>query len=98
MNVKTKLKNWWFNITHDENKLYKVSLDKINIQPAFKKTPIGREKWLRKLEYYKRHKKFESQIILDENFVLLDGYSSYCVARRMSVPYVWVKFVKEEEK
>lgn len=96
MSIRRFVKDLVFDLRYKEGKEYKVPLSRIKIQPAFEKTPIGREKWLRKMNYYRRNKRFESQVVLDRNFVLLDGYSTYCVAKRMSVPFVSVVFDKSK--
>lgn len=61
---------------------YWVPTDQIIITPEFARTRIGTKKWMRKRDYYMRTGEFESQIVLTKDFVLLDGYSSYKLAKR----------------
>ena len=46
------------------------------------------------LEYY-HHGKFNTNIVVDENNVLLDGYSAYLVAKLLRIPYLPV--IRTEE-
>lgn len=56
---------------------YWVRLGDIHITPQFQSTRIGSLKYRKKWQFYHRNGYCESKIILDKNFVLLDGYSSY---------------------
>ena len=77
---------------------YQVPLDRIYITPGFARTRIGKYKWRRKKNYYCRTGAFESQIILTKDFVLLDGYSSYRIAKYVGldrVPVVFTEYIDE---
>lgn len=77
---------------------YWVPTDQIIITPEFSRTRIGTRKWIHKRDYYMRTGKFESQIVLTKDFVLLDGYSSYKLAKRYGedkVPVVFAAYIDE---
>jgi hypothetical protein len=72
---------------------YWVHTKDININPSWKETQINRNKLKRKMEYWFRTGEFESQIILDKNFNLIDGYSSSYIAESNRIDKVPVYFV-----
>ena len=77
---------------------YWVPTDQIIITPEFSRTRIETRKWIHKRDYYMRTGKFESQIVLTKDFVLLDGYSSYKLAKRYGedkVPVVFAEYIDE---
>lgn len=71
---------------------YWIPIDKIVITPDFAHTRIGTKKWRHKKRYYYRTGEFESQIVLAKDFTLLDGYSSYKIAKYVGVDKVPVVF------
>ena len=73
---------------------YWVPTDQIIITPDFARTRIGTRKWIHKRNYYFRTGQFESQIVLTKDFVLLDGYSSYKLAKRYGEEKVSVVFAE----
>lgn len=62
-----------------EDKEYKVAINDIKIPYCFKMRPPKKWKMDKKWEYFNRHCKTESKIILDKNFILIDGYTSYLI-------------------
>ena len=77
---------------------YWVHTDQIIITPDFARTRIGTKKWIRKRNYYMRTGRFESQIVLTKDFILVDGYSSYKLAKRYGedkVPVVFAEYIDE---
>ena len=72
---------------------YWVKLDSIKIPDDFKKAPIGKEKWKRKINYWLKTGKFESRILLDRDFNLIDGYSSVKIAQVKGIEKVPVYFI-----
>lgn len=72
---------------------YWVYSKEIKINPEWKKTRIGKTKFKRKLQYWYRTGEFESRIILDRNFNLLDGYLSVRIAEIKEIDKVPVYFV-----
>lgn len=72
---------------------YWVYTKDIKVDPEWRKTRIGRVKFQRKLQYWHRTGEFESKIILDKDFHLLDGYSSVRIAEIKGIDKVPVYFV-----
>ena len=72
---------------------YWVNNKDINIPAYYKKTRVREEKWKRKMKYWLRTGEFESVILLDKNFNLVDGYSSVKIAYLKGVDKVPVYFV-----
>lgn len=75
---------------------YWVPLRDIKIRDDFARSWIGQKKWTHKREYYLRTGTFESQIVLGKDFLLLDGYSSYKIARWMGLEKVPVIFTSDD--
>lgn len=59
---------------------YWVYTDDIKVPLRYKQSKIRSTKWNRKMNYYLRTGEFESPIILDKNFNLVDGFSSIKIA------------------
>lgn len=72
---------------------YWIMLDKIIVPDKYKRSHIREEKWRKKLRYWHETGKFESEILLNKDFVLVDGYSSYKIAFLNGVDKVPVRFV-----
>lgn len=72
---------------------YWVDLDDIIVPNNFKKSKVGKAKWKHKLDYWKKNGKFESKIMLNRDFVLVDGFSSVKIAYLHDVDKVPVYFV-----
>lgn len=62
---------------YDTGYEYWVNIDEVAIKPYFLYSKIGNKKFRRKWKFYWEHGYCESEIILNKNFVLVDGYSSY---------------------
>ena len=60
---------------------YWVRLGDIHITSQFQSTRIGKNKYIKKWQFYRRHGYCESKIVLNKDFVLLDGYSSFKIYR-----------------
>ena len=60
---------------------YRVRLDRIHIKPDFARTTISKAKFKRKRAFYYNNGYCESKIILNRNFELVDGYSSYVLLK-----------------
>lgn len=78
---------------YEEGYEYWVHTRDIKIKPSFRRTRIGENKFRRKIAYWYENGEFESKIILDKNFVLVDGYSSFRIAESNGVEKVPVYFV-----
>ena len=71
---------------------YWVYTKEIKVNPKWRKTRIGNVKFKRKLQYWYCTGEFESKIILDKDFNLLDGYSSVRIAEIKGIEKVPVYF------
>ncbi len=69
-----------------------VNVGEIKVNPEWRKTRIGKAKFRRKLDYWYLTGEFQSDIILDKDFNLLDGYSSVRIAETRGVSKVPVYF------
>lgn len=56
---------------------YWIKLSDIHINPQFARSLVGKDKYKRKWQFYHRNGFCESKIVLNKDFVLLDGLSSY---------------------
>lgn len=72
---------------------YWINTKEIKVNPEWRKTRIGKVKFKKKLQYWYRTGEFESRIILDRDFNLLDGYSSVRIAEMKGIDKVPVYFV-----
>jgi len=60
---------------------YWVKLSDIHITPQFSRSIIKPAKYKRKWQFYHRNGYCESRIVLNKDFVLVDGLSSYRIYR-----------------
>jgi len=81
---------------YDTNYEYWVNLSDIYVPYYYKTTKVGKEKWLHKLKYWRETGDFESKILIDKNFRLVDGYSSVKIAYLNDVNVVPVYFVDKK--
>ena len=65
-----------------------VKIENIKIPKRFQQPRT--EKLNRRYEYYKRHNYFRSTIILDNKNNLLDGYTTYILAKEMNFDYITI--------
>lgn len=73
-----------------------VSIEDIKIFPWFKETPPDPEKVKRKGEYFQRTGLLPSEIVLDREGRLLDGYISYLLLKKHGIKHVPVKYGKRQ--
>ena len=71
---------------------YWVRLDEIKLPYYLKHSRIGEEKYKQKWKYFRETGELESKIILDKDFYLVDGYSSYVIAKKADLGIVPVYF------
>ena len=71
---------------------YWVNLNDIKITPQFKETPPRFIKMVQKYDWYCKHGEFQSPIKLTRDFVLVDGYTSYLLAKKFDLDKVPVYF------
>lgn len=72
---------------------YWANTKDIKIPDSYKRTRIRDKKWNHKMGYWLRTGKFESKIIIDRDFNLVDGYSSIKIAYLKGIEKVPVYFV-----
>ena len=72
---------------------YWIYTKDIKVPRYYKLTKIGTKKWNHKMGYWLRTGKFESDILIDRNFNLVDGFSSMKIAHLKNVEKVPVYFV-----
>lgn len=68
---------------YDTGYEYWVNINDIKIQPSFAAHKIGESKFDRKVKFYFKTGEFESPILLRKDFTLVDGYSSYVIAKKV---------------
>ena len=72
---------------------YWVQTKDIKVSKSYKRTKIGTEKWNHKMGYWLRTGEFESKILIDRDFNLVDGYSSMKIAYLKNIEKIPVYFV-----
>lgn len=72
---------------------YWVCTKDIKVPKSYKRTKIGTEKWNHKMGYWLRTGEFESMILLDRDFNLVDGYSTYKICKLKNIDKIPVYFV-----
>ena len=72
---------------------YWVYTKDIKVPKSYKLTKIGTKKWNQKMGYWLRTGEFESKILIDRDFNLVDGYSSMKIAHLKGIDKVPVYFV-----
>lgn len=70
-----------------------VEISKIKIPKHF--TKPNPKKLHKKFKYYREHHKFESKIIINTDYNLLDGYTSYLIAKNYNKTTVIVKLKRK---
>lgn len=72
---------------------YWVYTKDIKVPAYYKHTKVGENKWKHKLDYWHNTGEFESKILINRDFKLVDGYSSLKIAYINGVEKVPVYFV-----
>lgn len=80
---------------YEPNCEYWINLSEIHIPASFETTRIGADKYKNKWIYYKKHGECESKIILNKDFLLVNGYTSYKIYESADVGKVPVFFINE---
>jgi hypothetical protein len=73
-------------------KEYWLNIEKIHITDEFASKKVGWKKMQRKKNYFRRTRKFESKVVLNKDFTLVDGYSTYCIIDELKLGKVPVWF------
>lgn len=71
-------------------KKVKIKVKDIKIQDRYKESPPRAGKMELKLKHYKHCGKFEEEIIVNKHNVLIDGYTSYLIAKQEGIKSVQV--------
>ena len=78
---------------HNPGEPYKVKVSDIVIPVEFKESPPRFKKMMHKREFYRKNNRFESKIVLNKDFLLIDGYTSYIIAKENYMKHVEAYFV-----
>ena len=78
---------------HSPGEPYKVKVSDISIPEEFKATKPRFEKMIQKRKFYRKNNRFESKIVLNKDFLLIDGYTSYIIAKENDMKHVEAYFV-----
>lgn len=71
-----------------------IRVEDIIIQDSFKETQPSLDKIQTKLEFYKKYKKFDKNIVVNKDNVLQDGYINYLLCKMLNIEVI--KVVIEE--
>lgn len=82
---------------YEENREYWVYTKKIQVPPEFRATGIGKKKLGRKMYYWRKNGTFESKVILDKHYNLLDGYTTVYIAENAGIEKIPAYFVKDPD-
>lgn len=83
-------------LKRDTRECVKVKADDIKIFPCFEEHPPKTEKMEQKRAYFRETGLLQSQIILDSENNLIDGYTSYLLARENDMEYVPIRYGKRQ--
>ncbi len=75
-----------------------VNIDQVEIPTSFASTIPCNEKLMRRLDEWRSHRKFDTEIYVDENLKLFDGYTSYLVYRMLGITIIPVVIWPERSK
>lgn len=79
----------------DKENIYTVYVSEIIVPHEFRLTRPRKAKMDRKRYYYKVNGEFESRIILNKDFVLKDGYTTYLLAKEFGIKKIDIMFEEE---
>lgn len=71
---------------------YWIDISKIHISDEFAAKKVGWKKLQRKRDYFRNTGEFESKVVLNNDFVLVDGYSTYCLVKEFGLGKLAVWF------
>lgn len=89
--TKEKIINYWVKEINTLRDMRFIELDKIQIPADFSKP--NKNKLKERIEYFKEYKQFAVPIVIDKNNKIVDGYTSYLVAKHNNFSYVEVRIV-----
>jgi hypothetical protein len=91
--VDSKIKEEIIDVLMNETTV-EIEINKIKIPEHFSKP--NPKKLQQKFKYYKENHKFESQIVIDLDYNLVDGYTSYLIAKNYNKTTVIAKLKRNK--
>ena len=73
-----------------------MEVDDIQIYPCYEEHPPKPEKMEHKAQYFEQTGRFQSEIILDKDGYLIDGYTSYLLAQQQGMRRVLIRYGKRQ--
>lgn len=73
-------------------KEYWIDFSQVHITDEFAAKKVGWKKMQRKRDYFRNTGKFESKVVLNKDFVLVNGYSTYCLVKEFGLGKLAVWF------
>lgn len=73
-----------------------MQINDIQIYPCYEEHPPKPEKMERKVRYFEQTGHFQSEIILDKDGYLIDGYTSYLLAQQQGMRHVLIRYGKRQ--
>ncbi|MDE6220308.1 MAG: hypothetical protein K2G51_07785, partial [Lachnospiraceae bacterium] len=80
----------------DSGRVFDISTDAIKIYPCFAAHSPKAERMEQKEQYFEETGSLQSQIILDGNGYLIDGFTSYLLAKEHGIQVVPVRYSKRQ--
>ena len=81
---------------YPEQPIRTALIEDIKIYPCFEESPPSQKKMERKAQYFEREGEFQSEIVLDEDNYLIDGYTSYLLAKQIGAKCVFIRYGKRQ--
>lgn len=76
-----------------------IDIDRINVPYCIKQTLPKSDKIEKRYRFYKQTGSFDREIIVDENYNLVDGYSTYLVCKMLDIQKVRVlRIIVDDER
>lgn len=72
----------------------RINIDKIRLPDNFKRDLPNEEKIMQRYQFYKKTGSFDREILVDEHYNLLDGYTTYLVCRMLGLTKIRVLRIK----
>lgn len=80
----------------DSGKMFSMPLEVIQLYPCFIERPPKEDKVERKEKHFEETGILQSPIILNSDNYLIDGFTSYLLAKRQGIQYVPVRYGKRQ--
>lgn len=75
-----------------------IRLSKIHIPPEMRLTPPGAGKLNQKYLYFLKHNRFQSPVLIDRTYTLVDGYTTYLLARMFGHKKIEVRILPQPKQ